>query len=383
MLHPTPRAPHTRPRTPRGSHPADPAPLSARQLRELIAATIRELTWGLGRVAAEVRAWRAYATTIADPATRQDALKAIAEQRGHIDGAALFSILPAKRHPALLELLVAYEVIWDYLDNVNERTITSGVGNGLQLHLALTDALDHRSPPSDYYKHSPPCDENGYLRALVTACQARYTRLPSSAEARDAVIIEATRGQVCAINHDPDPDRRDAALQGWALADPACTTEASWFELTAAASTNLTVFALLALASERSLTPDLIKRTSHAYFPWISVLCAMLDSYADQDEDTLSGDHSYMSHYPTPDTAIERTCTLIRRCMHEASRLPSAEKHAVIAGCMFAMYLSKDSTINPRRQATTRRMIDGGGTLTRLLHPILRLWRTAYGLRSA
>ena len=142
----------------------DPAPLSARQLCALIAAATRELTWALPAVSREVRRWRWLARKIQDPRIREDALAALAEQRTHIDGAALFSILPRARDPSLLRLLVAYEIIWDFLDNVNERSACAGVANGLQLHLALIDALDADRPISDYYKFGPGCDDCGYLR---------------------------------------------------------------------------------------------------------------------------------------------------------------------------------------------------------------------------
>ena len=45
----------------------------------------------------------------------------IDRKRGHADGAALFWILPRRRDPNLLRLLVTYQIIWDFLDCVNER----------------------------------------------------------------------------------------------------------------------------------------------------------------------------------------------------------------------------------------------------------------------
>jgi hypothetical protein len=36
----------------------------------------------------------------------------------------------------------------------------------------------------------------------------------------------------------------------------------------------------------------------------------------------------------------------------------------------------------PPRRKTTARLIRAGGSLARILHPLLRLWRTVYGLRS-
>ncbi len=362
--------------------PPDPAPLSKRQLRALTVAATRELTWGLPFVAREVRRWRSLAAEIPCARIREDALSAISAQRTHIDGAALFSILPRERNPSLLRLLVAYETIWDFLDNVNERSAGAGVVNGLQLHRALVDALDPERPISNYYEYSQSHDDGGYLRALVTACRANCTRLPSYRRIRACVIREAVRGQICAINHDPDPDRRDARLEAWAGDEFPSGHEARWFEVTAAASTNLTIFALLALAGEPACSDSRIELISLAYFPWISVLNAMLDSYVDQADDAASGEHSYIGHYSTPDVATERICLLIRRSLRETGTLKDGEKHAVIAACMFAMYLSKGSALTPAMRDTTRRILGSGGSLTRMLHPILRLWRTFYGLRS-
>jgi tetraprenyl-beta-curcumene synthase len=348
----------------------------------LTTAAARELAWGLPAVAGEVDHWRCLARTIPDAAIRADALRAIAEQRTHIDGAALFSILPPTRSSHLLRLLVAYEIIWDYLDNINERSASAGVANGLTLHRALVDALDPQHPTADYYRCSPWHDDGGYLRTLVMACRAHCERLPSYAPVRPPLIREASRGQICALNHAPDMSQRDALLENWATSEFSHGHEAQWFELTAAASTNLTVFALLALASEPTYSEAVITQTADAYFPWISVLTAMLDSYVDQHEDAASGSHSYIAHYPTPKLAIERICQLMSRCVAEAGALRDGERHVVIAGCMFAMYLSRDSALAPPLRETTAHLIRAGGSLSGILHPLLRLWRTIYGLRS-
>ena len=73
----------------------------------------------------------------------------------------------------------------------------------------------------------------------------------------------------------------------------------------------------------------------------------------------------------------------MRRCVAEARALRDGEEHVVIAGCMFAMYLSRDSALAPPTRETTARLIRAGGSLARVLHPLLRLWRVVYGLRSA
>jgi len=330
-----------------------------------------------------VRCWREHARRIPDAPIRADALEALDTKRPHIDGAALFSSLPRARNPHLLRLLVAYEIIWDFLDSVNERDAAAGQANGRQLHLALVDALDPARPISDYYRHSPWREDGGYLRALVTVCRESCARLPSYERVRDLVVREAIRGQVCAINHDLDPERRDAMLEAWAGREFPHGHEVRWFELSAAASTNLTIFALFALAGEPTCSDSVIALIKNAYFPWMAGLATFLDSYVDQIEDAANNDHSYIAHYPTLELATQNVCLQIRRCLHEARALENGEKHALIATSMFAMYLSKDSALTPAMRARTRRIVAAGGSLTRVLYPILRLWRIAYGQVSS
>ena len=108
----------------------------------------------------------------------------------------------------------------------------------------------------------------------------------------------------------------------------------------------------------------------------------MLDSYVDQDEDSTNGAHIYVSHYPTPEMVTRHIRLLVRRSLCEAHKLKDGDMHTLILACMVAMYLSKDSARTRTMQQTTRCIVDSGGSLTRVLLPILRLWRTAHFLRS-
>jgi tetraprenyl-beta-curcumene synthase len=353
-----------------------------RQLVALAHATARELTWGLPGVAREVHAWRARATGIPDAAIRQDALGALKSKRGHSDGAGLFCIFPRVRCLELVRLLVSYEIAWDFLDSANERGAAAGQTNGRQLHRALVDAFEPNRPISDYYRYHQWGDDNGYLRTLVCACRDSSTQMPSYEHVRPLLVREATRAQVLAINHDLDPARRDTTLQKWAATEFPDETEVRWFEMSGAASASLTIHALLALAAEPWCSASDIARTFGAYFPWISAATTMLDSYVDQVEDYRNGDHSYIGHYPAPEIATRRLYQLIQRSLQKASALPSGERHVLLVACMTAMYLSKDSARTPRMRNTTRNLAGAGGTLTKVLLPILRLWRMAYGQRS-
>jgi tetraprenyl-beta-curcumene synthase len=342
----------------------------------------RELLWGLPAVSRETLAWRVRAGAAPDAPLREDALDALGRKRGHIDGAALFWILPRRRNRRLLALLVAYEIIWDFLDNVNERGAASGLRNGRQLHRALSDGLDPSGRISEHYRYHPWRDDGGYLRALVELCRESCRSLPSYERIRDLVLQEATRSLVLAINHDPDPVRRDRSLQAWAQSELAARCDATWFELTGAASASLTVHALLALASEPGCRERAVAATHAVYGRWVSTVATMLDSYVDQAEDAASGDHSYIAHY-RDEAAVERVCALVRQAAQQAQALNDGARHAVLLASMVALYLSKDSARVPPLRSSTRALAAAGGTLTRLLLPILRLWRIAYGQRSA
>jgi tetraprenyl-beta-curcumene synthase len=361
----------------------DPLPLSPRQVWALATATSRELVWGLSAASKEIAFWRRQAASIPDLALREDALNAIDRKRGHIDGAALFSILPARRDRNLLRSLIAYEIIWDFLDSVNERGADAGTRNGRQLHRALEDALDPGAKLCDYYRHHPWQNDNGYLRALVETCRTCCSRLPSYGRVQPVAVREARRAQVLALNHDTDPLARDSALAAWSQREFSDERRLSWFELTGAASASLTIHAFLALAATPACSDAELECTAAAYFPWLSVATTMLDSYVDQAEDALNGDHRYIDHYGDSAHAAERLRMLVERSTVEARRLRNGRKHAVIAACMIAMYLSKDSARTPEMRAQTASLARAGGSLTRLLLPVLRTWRVAFAQQDA
>lgn len=364
---------------------ADPLPLRPKLLWALAAATARELVWGRRAVSREIRHWQLAAERIPDPRIREDALDVIARKRGNTDGAAMFWTLVRRRDLGLLRLIVAHEMIWDFLDNVSERGADCGERNGRQLHLAVVESLDPERPISDYYRHHPWSEDGGFLRALVETCRAGVRDLASYAVVRPLVLREAERAAVQALNHEHDESRRAPALHAWAAREYAGAHdhEVSWFELTAAASAPLTIYSLLALAAEPRASRRDADETYAVYFPWVSLAVVMLDSYADKEDDALAGEHSYCEHYDDDELATARLRLSIERAARGVLQLPNGRRHAVLVACMSAMYLSKDSMRVPELRDTTRQLARAGGSLTRLLLPILRLWRIRYGQRSA
>jgi tetraprenyl-beta-curcumene synthase len=353
-----------------------------RQLSALPSAATRELVWGLREVAREVRCWRARAAGIPDAALRTAALDSLARKRASTDGAALFWTLPASRSSNLLRLLVAFEVMADFLDSASEGGVCAGTVSGVQLHLALSEALDPGAPVSAYYCHHPWREDGGYLRALLDACRGHCARLPSYERVRAPAIRAATLARVLGLNHEPDPAARDAALGEWARREARGWGDLEWFESTAAASGWLTVLALLALAAAGGLDESRVLDIYTAYLPWISLAGTMLDSYADSAQDAMDGEHSYIAHYPCAEEAVERLGVLVREAALRARALPDGSRHAVLVACMVAMYLSKDSVRTPELRASTLHLAHACGSLARVLLPVLRVWRVMYAQRD-
>jgi tetraprenyl-beta-curcumene synthase len=348
-----------------------------------VAVAARELVRVIPRVSGEVGVWRRRALRIPDSSIREDALSALSTKRFNPEGAALFAVLPRHCDARLVRLLVAFQVLLDFLDSVSERRVPRPVANGDQLHLALVEALQPGAPISDYYRYHPWQDDGGYLRTLVNTCRECCAMLPSYGCVQPLVVRAARRCGVQGLNHDPDPSRRELRLRRWALAEFADERELSWWELTAAASSTLGIHALLAHAADPAPAERDVRQVDAAYMPWVCAASTMLDSYVDEGTDIAGDGHSYVAHYSSPGTAASRVCDLVHRSMCEARGLRGGARHALIVAGMVAMYLSADEARTPAMRATTDQFIEAGGSLTRGLLPILRLWRIAYAQRSA
>lgn len=251
------------------------------------------------------------------------------------------------------------------------------------MHRALSDSYKLDQPASDYYAYHPDKDDNDYLRVLICACRENASRLASYALVQQTLIGAAHDSALAlSINHEADPIPRRAKMRSWASSRPA-TTGVTWFEMTAAGAAALEIFALLAEATKRTCNTDALTLISGAYSPWICSAATMLDSYADQAGDEVTGSHVYVNYYPTPEAGVKRISDLIRQGFARDHSLPDGQGHTIILSSMIAMYLTRNSSRVADRRDFTAQILLASGKLTRALAPALRAWRTLYGLRSS
>jgi tetraprenyl-beta-curcumene synthase len=361
----------------------DPTPLGARQLWALVAVAARELAWVLPSVAAEVGRLSAHALRIPDPVLRDDATLTLRRERLNTEGAALYATLPARRSRGLLRVLACYQIVLDYLDTISERPSPDPLGNGRQLHRALTEAVDPGGPIADWYRLHPQRDDGGYLHSLVATCRDGCSQLPSFERVRARVARAAHLGTVQVPNHDPCAPRREAGLRAWVERELPGGSELAWFELAAAASSSLWTLALLALAADPQLREDDVVEAEAVYFPWICAASTLLDAFVDQASDRAEGSHSYVEHYDSPAEMVDRLCEIVYRSAAGARRLRNGERHALIACGMVSMYLSKVSARSPELRPAARRIARAAGSLPRIQMPIMRTMRRVQRLGDA
>jgi len=339
----------------------------------LLGVAWRGVTWTIPNVRRELNRWRERALLIPDPALRTDALETLRREHMNAHGAALFAVLPRKRNRALLRLLVAYQVALDYLDTVTERPAPDELAYGNRLHRSLVDALDPGAGPTDYYGERPWEDDGGYLRALVEACQRGCASLPGYPAVRSYALTAASNLSVQVLNHLTDAADRDAALRAWSDDDGRRYSELRWFERSGAASSTLGIYALLAAAARR-LRAEEARAIDAAYHPTVCLLCTLMDSLADYDEDRASGAHSYVAHYGSAAVATERIADLIPEALADVRRLPSGSRHVVIVSGMVAMYLAaQGSPAGSRLGSDSRRIRARAGWLATAAFPVTRI----------
>lgn len=326
------------------------------------------ISWRVGR---QLRRWRERAARIADPELREMAVVKLREEYLHSQAAAVFATTaPRRRLGPLVELLVAFEVMYDYLDAVSEAPVGDQLSNGLHLHRALAVALGADVERADYYAAYPSADgDGGYLDDLAAACRSALGRLPNADVIRPLALKAALRcGGGQAHTHSVE-SRGTGQLRGWAETLAPDGRDYEWWELGAGAAASLALHALFAAAADPAVTTAEAKQLDAAYFPSVCALAALLDSLIDYDTDQVSGAHSYVGYYSSAEIAAERLERIATNGVEAMAGVRHARRHAVIATGVVGFYLSAASAHGTFAATATRRVV--GAMNPFVLRPIL------------
>lgn len=330
----------------------------------------------------ELRRWELRARAIPDPVLRGHALGKLVDAGSHAQiTATLATLAPRRRRPGVVIAIVAFQVLYDYLDAVGEQPVGDVLRNGLQLYTAFNAALAPRAGPCDCYRLHPQRDDGGYVEGLVSVCRASFHALPAAATVAPVARRTAMRcGEAQARSH-AVAQAGAAQLERWAREQPA-SEGLGWEEVAAgAAASVLSVHALIAAAADASTTYEEARRIDAAYLP-ICALTTMLDSLVDRTRDAASCQHAYLSYYGDEAAIPARLRALARVAGAGAGALRRGSHHAMSVAGTAAYYLSAPQA---RRGAARLPAQALAHELQPLIGPILLLfrgWRVARHLRG-
>lgn len=289
----------------------------------------------------ELAGWKRRALRIPDPALCQQALATLRAERGNAEGAAMFAVLaPPDSAVPLVRALVAYQVMYDYLDTVTESPVPNHADDCEQLHRAVIDALDPQGSTADWYALHPQRDDGGYVAAQVAACRAACATLPSYRHVATHLRASAHRSSMVQTLSHCAPQPRSRSLRRLGVQLTTLDPSLSWWEHAAGASSTLDVHTLLALAAN----PSTQASDSVAVLPYLTSLCALntlLESLVDLPADRRSGDHSYIGHYSDAFHAAARLRFLAAHSAQLAGNLALRASHLAVMKAMVTFYLSQ------------------------------------------
>lgn len=305
---------------------------------------------------------RARAESIPDPTLRDHALSSLNTKQFHCEGGGVFSGPSRDPEGHLLDFLLPYQTLCDYLDTVTDRGPSQDPDDLRQLHLALIDAVNPDNPLRDYYALHPHQADGGYLVSLVEDARHGLSKFPGFHGVHPAMnrLVELYV-DLQVYKHGP-LDQRVARLAGWFDSQPETIRDSlAWWEFAAATGSTLGLFALLNLARNPEPTPDRVNNITRLYFPWMGALHILLDYYVDQEEDRLGGDLNFITYYPSPARAIAAIQRIYRRVMTLAGGLEDAAFHQYIARGLLGFYLSDRKV---RSQTASCRLLASGGPVS-------------------
>jgi tetraprenyl-beta-curcumene synthase len=337
----------------------------------LMARVYRHVLPGVHR---ELREWRARAERIPDAELQRQALASMTTKQFHCEGGAVYAAANLPQKALLIRLIVAFQTISDYLDNLCDRSTSLDAADFRQLHQSMLDAVDPAAAPADYYAHRAEKEDGGYLRALVETCQSCLRRLPSyplvQPDVRELVSLYAD----LQVYKHLRLDCREAALLAWWEPHREQYPDLRWNEFAAATGSTLGVFALFLAATRPALEPAAVARLRQAYFPSVCALHILLDYLIDQEEDRLGADLNFCSYYASPEETAERIGWMVGQARAVVRALPHPAFHRMIIDGLLALYLTDPKVARQPAVRQVARQLMMHSPLTCLFFRLHSLW---------
>lgn len=319
--------------------------------------------------------WKIEAAGCQDAELKRQALASIAGKDFHCQGGAFLAVANPPAEHILVPLIVAYQTLCDYLDNLCDRADCLDGSAFRQLHLSLIDALTPEAPLRNYYRGYPHTGDGGYIVKLVAECRRQVVHLPCYHLVYQDVIGLARLYIDLQVKKHIAWEVREDTLMAWAQGNLNWNPDIEWNEFAAATGSTLALFALLELASRRDADAVQAAAILDGYFPWICGLHILLDYWIDQAEDREGGDLNFTFYYPNNEYMMDRFKTFIRDAHRRASNMPEPGFTKTVIEGLLAMYLTDKKVVLQGFSRNAREMLHASGRSARYTYHICKLVR--------
>jgi tetraprenyl-beta-curcumene synthase len=291
-------------------------------------------------VKSQVQIWREAAGRVPDPELRKQAIDSLATKEFHCIGGCVYASAHLSMRHVLIPLIVAFQTISDYLDNLCDRSTSLDPQDFRRLHQSMLDAVDPSAPLHDYYEFRQECSDGGYLHDLVKTCQSCIYLLPAY-----DLVAERLRelvGLYCDLQvyKHIHKEKREEVLYAWWEIHKQLSPELSWNEFAAATGSTLCMFMLFLAACNPNLQQWEVEQIRQTYFPYVCGLHILLDYLIDQEEDQVGGDLNFCSYYENKEQTVTRIAFIVDQAREKILCLEHTRFHRMIIEGLLALYLS-------------------------------------------
>ncbi len=329
-------------------------------------------------VSCQLNRWEQRAQHITNPDLRGLALEKLAHERFNSEVAAtLATLAPPHRRRTVVKAIVAYELMYDYLDGLTELPSEDPLTRGRALYgsfIAAVQAKGSYSPPGQY-------DDGGYLAEMVLAVQQALAQLPASSAITRAATRAALRCAEAQLRAHAASSLGTGQLEGWAKQE-AAGSDLGWRQfLAGSASSVLSVHALIAAAANDHTTSVDAEELDTVYLSTCA-LSTMLDSLIDYAEDAAAGHTGYLSYYQSHEQLAGDLAASARHAVEHSTAIPNGAHHVMTLVGVAAYYIS-DPAANSELALPITRSVQA--ELEPLMAPtlgVMRTWRAAKAIRA-
>lgn len=370
----------TRPQA--GSSLCEQRGLGVRVALRLVLANVRYWVSVAPLVRSELRRWSLRAGAIADEGLREVALGKLRREHFNAEVAAtLATLAPASRRARVIEAIVAFEVLYDYLDGLSELRGASSLQSARRLYEPFVAVFEqpgaHPAPQSG---EPIDLDDGGYGRELAETARVALAALPAERAVARAGRRAARRCAEAQIRIHAKPRLGEAQLERWVRDSGAPLDLPGWREYMAGAVASVLVGHALIAAAAEGATAQQAEAIDAAYLA-ISALSTMLDSLVDYESDLTTGDPWLLRLYGDRQLLADQLSAVAASAVAQARLLPHAAHHLMTLLGVVAYYTSApEAREQPARDIVAR--------LHRELRPlilptllVMRCWRLAKRIR--